>query len=1160
MVLKEVPGAKPNDPIGRLTNLGWVCFGPTLIENFRRDSRSYFSRTYRSQVVDQRRPSDDAIRKFWELDAIGMKDETASPAMTAEEKAAVEKVSESLQSKDGRYEIGIPWKEGEPKFRDNYEVAFARLESQERSLRKKGTEVMEAYNQIFEDYERKGYIREVPKSEAKEQWLLPHFPVFRPDKETTKVRTVFDAAMKHEGKSLNSATRPGPKLQREIVDILIRFRKAPIALTADISEMFLQVSLREQDRPYHRFLWRNYDSTQEPKVYEFQRLLFGNAASPFCAQYTLHSHAQTHAREYPAAAESVDHSMYVDDLLDSCETVPDAQNLQLQLSELLALAGFKLRKWASNDDEVLRNVPEEDRLSTFEINSQETPSTKTLGVLWDAKADAFSFQVKQPDANELPTKRNVLSTIAALYDPLQFLSPFVLRAKVLMQEIWTAGIDWDDVLPDELRKQWEKWLSELPLLSKVVIPRCLRKAHPEKIELHLFLDASKAAYATVAYLVCHYRDHSISSCLVASKCRVAPVKTMTIPRLELMGAILSVRLAQTILKVLTVDRALFWTDSENVWHWVRNQSREFKPFVANRIGEIQRSTNPDQWYHVPGTLNPADLATRGLSAEELASCEFWMGGPKFLKSGVAAWPATPRNRDLPSTSEFERRATTRTHVTNEQESPSIDLLRFSNLECLLRVTGWVKRFTINCKIRKQTDRNYAKTLDVSEISDSEKFWVKQVQAEAFPKGIREVSLARLSPMKGSDGVLRIDGRLRFADELPYNTRCPILLPKDHHFTRLIVLHAHRTLGHGSGTELTLTQLRTKFWIIQGRRVVRSIVETCPECRRRFSTKPASQRMAPLPKSRLSSIRAFEKVGVDYAGPFKTKQGRGKVRAKRYLCLFTCLTTRAVHLEMSYSLDTDAFINAFSRMASRRGTPRFVISDNGTNFVGAERELRELVEALDNDKIVRQTTKFHPIDWKFNPPIAPHFGGVFEALIKSAKKAIRAILGDADVNDEELHTAICRAERLMNSRPLTYVSSDHNDLSPLTPNHFLTGQLGGPFAPEALDETEAYNPKKRWHRVQQLLKMFWKRWRKEFLPRINVREKWFHPRRNLKNGDVVMMIEPNASRGEWPLGRVLEVYPGDDGLVRVVRVKSGNKEYVRPIHRICPLEYVEEEEE
>ncbi len=1157
MVLKEVPGAKPNDPIGRLTNLGWVCFGPTLLENFRRDSRSYFSRTYRSHVIDQRQPPDDAIRKFWELDAIGIKEET-SPAMTAEEKAAVEKVSESLKFKDGRYEIGILWKDGEPKLADNYEVAFKRLESQERSLRKKGTDVMKAYNQIFEDYERKGYIREVPKSEAREQWLLPHFPVFRPDKETTKVRTVFDAAMKHEGKSLNSAIRPGPKLQREIVDILIRFRKAPVALTADISEMFLQVGLREQDRPYHRFLWRNCDSTQAPKVYEFQRLLFGNAASPFCAQYTLHTHAQTHAQEYPAAAESVDNSMYVDDLLDSCETVPDAHSLQLQLSELLALAGFKLRKWASNDDEVLQDIPKKDRPSSFEIDNQETSSTKTLGVSWNAKTDVFTFQVKQPDPNEAPTKRNVLSTIASLYDPLQFLSPFVLRAKVLLQEIWTAGIDWDDVLPEELRKKWERWLSELPHLSKVEIPRCLRKANPEKIELHLFSDASNAAYATVAYLVCHYTDYPISSCLIASKCRVAPVKTMTIPRLELMGAILSVRLAQTILKVLTVDRVLFWTDSENVWHWVRNQSREFKPFVANRIGEIQRSTNPDQWYHVPGAMNPADLATRGLSAEQLSSCQFWMEGPKFLKDNVATWPATPKDRDLPLTSECERRATTRAHVTKDCESPSIDLHRFSNMERLLNVTGWVKRFITNCRTNTQTDRNYSKTLSMAEISDSEKFWIKRVQAEAFPKGVREGSLARLNPMNGSDGVLRIDGRLRFADELPYSTRCPILLPKDHHLTRLIVLHAHRTLGHGSGTEHTLTQLRTKFWIIKGRRVVRNIVETCPECRRRFSIKPASQMMAPLPKSRLCSVSAFENVGVDYAGPFKTKQGRGKVRAKRYLCLFTCLTTRAVHLEMSYSLDTDAFINAFSRMTSRRGTPRYVISDNGTNFVGAERELRELVEALDKDKIIRETTKFHPVDWKFNPPIAPHFGGVFEALVKSAKKAIRAILGDAEVSDEELHTAICGVERLMNSRPLTYVSSDHNDLSPLTPNHFLVGQLGGPFAPEALDETEAYNPKKRWHRVQQLLKMFWKRWRKEFLPQINVMKKWFHPRHNLKNGDVVMMIEPDASRGEWPLGRVMEVYPGGDGLVRVVRVKSRNKEYVRPIHRICPLEYVEEE--
>ena len=229
------------------------------------------------------------------------------------------------------------------------------------------------------------------------------------------------------------------------------------------------------------------------------------------------------------------------------------------------------------------------------------------------------------------------------------------------------------------------------------------------------------------------------------------------------------------------------------------------------------------------------------------------------------------------------------------------------------------------------------------------------------------------------------------------------------------------------------------------------------------------------------------------------------------------------------------------MVSRRGTPSYVVSDNGTNFVGAEREMRELIENLDQEKIVRETTKYQPITWKFNPPSAPHFGGVFEALIKSAKKAIKIILGDADIRDEELHTAICGAEEMINSRPITYLSADPNDPAPLTPNHLIVGQIGGRFAPEAVDKEEVYNPVRRWHRVQQLLGLFWKRWRKEFLPTLNVRKKWFHPHHNLKSGDVVLIAEPKASQGDWPLGRILEAYPGSDGLVRTVKLKSRDKE-------------------
>ena len=263
----------------------------------------------------------------------------------------------------------------------------------------------------------------------------------------------------------------------------------------------------------------------------------------------------------------------------------------------------------------------------------------------------------------------------------------------------------------------------------------------------------------------------------------------------------------------------------------------------------------------------------------------------------------------------------------------------------------------------------------TEICEAETFWIKQAQAQAFPSGENEGSLTQLNPKSDGDGLLRMDGRLRFADELPYDTRHPILLPKDHPVTRLVIADAHERLGHGAGVEQVLTELRSRFWIVKGRRMVRNVTEACAECRRRFTMKIGHQMMAPLPKTRLqSSPRSFEKVGVDYGGPFLTKQGRGRTRAKRYLCLFTCLTTRAVHLEMAYS------------------------------------------------------------------------------------------------------------------------------------------------------------------------------------------KKWFHPRHNLKEGDVVLIVEPNASRGEWPLGRVIEAYPVDDGLVRVVKVKAKNKEYLRPVHRLCPLEYVEDSAE
>ena len=262
--------------------------------------------------------------------------------------------------------------------------------------------------------------------------------------------------------------------------------------------------------------------------------------------------------------------------------------------------------------------------------------------------------------------------------------------------------------------------------------------------------------------------------------------------------------------MITVDRTTFWTDSENVWYWVRNQSREFKPFVTNRIGEIQPTTSPEQWRHVPGMVNPADLSTRGLSAVALAESEVWMEGPAFLKEDQPSWPADPPTGDNPKKTEHcERRTPTRAHMTRSRAIVIIDPNKFSSLKQLLRVTGWVRRFADNCRLPQGSRRN-ACTLTAAEMLKAETLWLKQAQDEAFPKGEEEGSLSRFNPKKDDEGLLRVDGRLRLADDLSYNTKHPILLPKDHAVTRIVVTVTHERIGHGSGVDHILTELRARF--------------------------------------------------------------------------------------------------------------------------------------------------------------------------------------------------------------------------------------------------------------------------------------------------------------------------------------------------------------
>ena len=1151
---QDVKGKK-GEPIARCTPLGWTCIG-TPEEDRNEYLQSNFIHTYHAQDCSLLEEINTNLKKLWEIDSV--KEEKL--AMSQDDKLALKRVESSLEYKGGHYSVAIPWKD-HPDLPNNYEVAYKRLQNTEVKLLK-NPELAQSYADVINRYVEQGYVKKVAPIDSEKQWFLPHFPVVKPDRSTTKIRIVFDASAKCQGISLNDAIHQGPKLQKELFDVLTRFRRYPVAITCDIAEMYLQIELPEEDRPFHRFLWRSLEKDRAPDVYEFTRVVFGVNCSPFQAQFVAQSHAESVQHLFPLASEAILKSTYMDDTMDSVKSEENGKELYQQLKAVWKSAGMCPRKWLSNSTAVLTTIPPEERASEVELEYENLPTVKTLGILWNASDDSFTFKPTKPSEDMKLTKRNFFSKISTLFDPLGFLSPYTIRAKVLMQETWTTGLDWDSPLDDELAKKIRKWFEELDDLPNISIPRCLQLCQEVvSFTIHTFVDASQDAYGAVVYARCAYSDGTVSRRIIASKAKVAPLATVSIPRLELMAAVLGLRLTSSVCEVMkmAITSVVFWSDSMNVLHWIRGRSRTYKPFIANRVGEIQTFTNPDQWRHVSTSENPADLLTRGVSPLCLMKNKLWWEGPDFLAKPDNEWPLkvwTPVNVEENLTCYCIDRQTS---GQQEENLHRLDPGNFSSWTRLVRIQAWVHRFIHN--VSGPREKRTSGELTVEEIKDSETRIIVLAQKEAFSEEYKELQkqkglpktskLLSLQPQLDQDGVMRANGRLMYAEFLPYDVRFPVVLPRKHNVTRLIIKKHHEDGNHVSGTNHTLSSLSSRFFIQAAREAIREWEKECATCRRK-KAKAASQVMAPLPVTRLGmSLSAFTHTAVDFGGPFITIQGRGKQRTKRYLCLFTCLATRAVHLEMAYGLDTDSFMNAFYRMTSRRGVPELVISDKGTNFVGAARELREWQEQLNTERII-SATAHHGVRWKFNPPAAPHFGGAHETMIKAAKRAIYAILGNADVTDEMLNTAFIAAESLINSRPLTYQSSHPADNVPLTPNHFLHGRLGGDFAPRSVDDVDRC-PQRRWRRVQELMRHYWKRWMQEWLPGLTPRKKWLHNQRNVKVGEIVLVINPETQKGHWPLGRILEVYPGKDGFVRVVKVLVGDTVLKRPVTKICKLE-------
>ena len=539
----------------------------------------------------------DLVRKSIDMESLRT-DEDMVPSR--EERRAVEQLRKATKLEDGRVEAPCLWKDGEPQLPNNYAYALTRLKNQEKSKIMKDPVALKMFQDLFHEMVDSGFLELVPLDELnkKEAYYIPLFPVWRDDSDTHAIRIVADCRAKFNNKCLNDGILKGPNFLNDLADVLLRFRHFPIALVADISKMFYRIGLLMRDRDYHRVLYRD-SPNEEIRVYRYAVHCFGNAGSPAVALNAIRLMAATYADKYPRAAECILKSTLMDDNLDSFETPEEAMELAKQLKEMYSSLGMALRQFASNNLDVVASIPEVDRKKGFDLFSESEkdafPTLKALGIVWRPDTDLFSFRGEVVTL-EADTMRGILKSFTKIYDPLCFLLPSVIAARIIFQDCWKHSLGWDDPLPDEIKLKWHEWRDSLCHLGKVKVNRCLRsfpKKAVTKESLHVFCDASRKAYDAVAYLRVEYSDGTVSATLVMSRGRITPNKEITIPRLELNAAVIGAQLGYKIQKALNIQEqdVHLWSDSRNVICWLRTETKEHRLYVANRVQKIQDITN-----------------------------------------------------------------------------------------------------------------------------------------------------------------------------------------------------------------------------------------------------------------------------------------------------------------------------------------------------------------------------------------------------------------------------------------------------------------------------------------------------------------------------------------------------------------------------------------
>ncbi len=1125
-------------------------------------------------------------KDFWDLELIGITD---CPLMNDDDKAAIQ-FNETIKYEDMRYYVTWPKKTDLHNLPDNYGLSFGRFTSLTKRF-KSDPDLLMKYNTIIQDQLQKGIVEKVDTSvnTSSKVHYLPHHPVITPDRTTTKVRIVFDGSSKQNANctSLNESLYRGPVILPDLCGILIRCQETPYVLTSDVEKAFLQIGLQMNDRDLTRFLW--YKNPTIPKVegnmqvYRFTRVTFGVISSPFLLGATLKYHLQ---KQNTPLCQKILNNVYVDNVLIMVDSIEEGNMSYQEAKTIFTMASMNLREWTCNSKDVMNSIPKEDHA--------KSSTAKLLGMIWDSTLDQLKIAPLKKTPISHPTKREVLELVSTVFDPLGFLAPSIIIGKLFLKNLWQEKIAWDQVIPDKMLPEWVDLCTSLQQCGDVCFPRYIGlSGSTTQTSLISFVDASTLAFGAAVYIRIQKEDTVVTR-LMFAKTRVASTG-ISMPRLELLAILIGTRALKFVSTQLSqcIGDMILYSDSKCALQWLVSQ-KPLTTFVTNRVREIV--SNKDITFRYVSSLdNPADIASRGMSLPELLHTKLWWNGPPWLHNDMSQWPhVTPiitpaslqqiQSEQAKKSVSFHEMKVSSIMQSHSQIFPVENYNRFSKLlYIIVFVLRYVKVKVWSSLSIFKKGRHYDLCYVFTSINDSGLITAPEIQMakhmitkmtqhqffsdifEALSQGSKQQLIQQLGLFLDNYGIIRCGGRLTHS-ALRYNAKFPILLPRDASFTKLLIKHIHEKHQH-SGVNYTLAMIRTSYWIPQGRITVRKIISKCVTCQKHDTGPYRLPVMPSFPSSWVNPSPPFENVGLDYLGPLWIKFQGDKYKA--WICLFTCLVTRAIHLEAIYDLSSQQFLNCLRRFCARRGQPKLIISDNASQFKLTSTTVNKAMRNIMIEPQVLYYCSLENIQWHFITPYAPWSGGFYERIIGMVKRCLKKSIGRMLLNHEQLETMMCETEAILNSRPLTIISDDLHSNNVLRPIDFLAPlrSLGTPQLVENIhdpDYVQKMDSQQKllqyWQKSQKCLDFFWHEWISEYLP--SLRERYQiehnHPRIHKDiiphENDIVLIQDDSLPRGSWQMGRINNLFPSADNKIRSAEVAmQDGKTIKRPINLLYPLE-------